>query len=99
MRHTRGQTGERRSHHALTAVRLSKCEHCGEMHVRHVMCEHCGYYRGKQVVDVAALRARKEKRQKEKLKAMGKSTDAARDATADDATEEKRGARSGKHTH
>lgn len=54
MRHTRGHTANRRSHHALKAVALSDCAHCGAKHRPHHMCLECGYYNGKQVVDMKA---------------------------------------------
>ncbi|MEK7610189.1 MAG: 50S ribosomal protein L32 [Patescibacteria group bacterium] len=63
MRHTRAHTGNRRSHHALTAPRLSKCPKCSELHLRHRLCANCGFYRGRMVVDVAARAAKKEKKQ------------------------------------
>ncbi|MDR2074450.1 MAG: 50S ribosomal protein L32 [Oscillospiraceae bacterium] len=29
---------------------LSRCEHCGEFHLRHRVCKNCGYYRGRAVL-------------------------------------------------
>ncbi len=52
MRHTRAHTKNRRSHHALKAVNLSTCSHCGGKHRPHPMCLTCGYYNGKQVIDL-----------------------------------------------
>ena len=72
MRHTRGHSGNRRSHHALTTPRLSLCEKCGEGHLRHTMCGNCGTYRGREVVDVLAQVKRKEERAKTKAKELGK---------------------------
>lgn len=66
MRHTRSQTGQRRSHHALTPPRLSKCAKCGEPHLRHRVCLNCGTYRGRVVIDVVAKLAKREKKQKAK---------------------------------
>ncbi|MEK7505211.1 MAG: 50S ribosomal protein L32 [Patescibacteria group bacterium] len=54
MRHTRAHTGNRRSHHALTGPRLSKCANCAAEHLRHRVCLSCGHYRGKMIIDVAA---------------------------------------------
>ena len=71
MRHTRGQTGSRRSHHALEEARFSKCSQCGKEHVRHTICQQCGTYRGRMVID---MKAREEKlliRKTNKLKEMG----------------------------
>ena len=73
MRVTRSHTGNRRSHHGLTAPRLSTCADCGEMHVRHHICDNCGKYRGRVVVDVALQIERKEKKQKARRAALGAS--------------------------
>lgn len=64
MRANRAHRDNRRSHHALTNVRLSKCADCGTMHLRHVACENCGKYRGRMVIDVQALITKKEKKMK-----------------------------------
>ncbi len=53
MRHTRAHTANRRSHHALAAHSLVKCE-CGNMRVSHRACPNCGRYNGKVATDVAA---------------------------------------------
>ena len=50
MRETKGHTGNRRSHHALSAPRLSECSNCQEFHERHRACMKCGQYRGRAVV-------------------------------------------------
>lgn len=71
MRHTRGQTGSRRSHHALDEARFSKCVTCGKDHVRHTMCQHCGSYRGRAVVDMKAHGEKVLTRKANKIKAMG----------------------------
>lgn len=56
MRHTRAHTANRRSHHALKAVSLMKCE-CGNMRVSHRACPVCGRYNGRVAVDVAGKSA------------------------------------------
>lgn len=53
MRHTRAHTANRRSHHALVAKVLTKCE-CGAVRVSHRACPTCGRYNGRVVVDHAA---------------------------------------------
>lgn len=64
MRHNRSQTGHTRSHHALKAHSLTKCE-CGAMRVSHRACPECGRYNGRVVVDlVARAQAREAKRAK-----------------------------------
>ena len=72
MRATRGHTGNRRSHHALSGARLSVCADCKAFCLRHRVCNNCGKYRGRVVVDLVARQekvARKEKAKKEAVKA------------------------------
>ncbi|MEK7136347.1 MAG: 50S ribosomal protein L32 [Patescibacteria group bacterium] len=69
MRHTHAHTANRRSHHALTGPRLSKCPKCEAPHLRHRACLNCGTYRGKEVVDVVAKAEKKEAKRKTKEKA------------------------------
>lgn len=71
MRHTRAHTANRRSHHALTAPRLSACGKCGSAHVRHRMCPSCGTYKGKEVVNVLEAVQKKVQKRAEKMKALG----------------------------
>ena len=66
MRATRAHRDNRRSHHALEDVRLSKCQSCGSMHKRHVLCTICGSYRGKKLVDMTAIITKKSERDKKK---------------------------------
>lgn len=68
MRHTRAHTANRRSHHALEGVRLSKCVKCSALHVRHIACVACGSYRGKAVLNITKGFAKSEKRAKAKEK-------------------------------
>ncbi|MEK7635088.1 MAG: 50S ribosomal protein L32 [Patescibacteria group bacterium] len=72
MRHNRSQTGSTRSHHALKTAVLSLCKDCGSPKAPHEVCSTCGKYKGKQVIDVHAKIAKKEKRAKEKAKVAGK---------------------------
>ncbi|OGF90230.1 50S ribosomal protein L32 [Candidatus Giovannonibacteria bacterium RIFCSPLOWO2_02_FULL_43_11b] len=74
MRSTRSHTGNRRSHHALSHARFSICKDCGSAFEPHHMCRNCGKYKGRIVIDVKAIIAKKEKRRKEKLKAMGEAS-------------------------
>lgn len=68
MRATRAHRDNRRSHHALSPVRLSKCQNCGASHIRHTLCKECGHYKGKKVVDMTALVAKKTVKAKTKEK-------------------------------
>lgn len=86
MRHTRGHSGNRRSHHALTEPRLSSCKDCGEKHVRHHSCENCGRYKDRVVVDVAARIEKKEKKMKERATELGKEEK--EEKSTDDASNE-----------
>jgi large subunit ribosomal protein L32 len=74
MRHTRGHTANRRSHHALEEARYSTCPKCQATHIRHQMCTNCGTYQGRTVIDVKARAEHRLTRRKEKLKAMGEPT-------------------------
>lgn len=66
MRHNRSQRGNTRSHHALEAVVLSLCKECGSPKAPHAVCQVCGKYKGRQVLDVHAEIAKKEKKAKQK---------------------------------
>jgi large subunit ribosomal protein L32 len=54
MRHTRGHTRNRRSHHALEATSLVSCSNCGQPGLKHVLCKNCGYFKGRLIVDKTA---------------------------------------------
>lgn len=49
MRHTRGHTGNRRSHHALAGVRAIKDAASGNFRLPHRLDEATGMYRGRQI--------------------------------------------------
>jgi ribosomal protein L32 len=70
MRHTRGHTRNRRSHHSLKAVRLTRDSETGSVHLRHRACLTTGKYRGRDVIDVTKPLEKKERRikRKEELK-------------------------------
>lgn len=76
MRVNRSKSGKRRSHHAISAVRTSRCE-CGALRRSHRACAECGRYRGKSAIDVvsrAARDARRAKNKKKELRASGQET-------------------------
>lgn len=62
MRHTRGHTRNRRSHHALKGVGFILCENCGQPKLKHIACSACGLYKGKNAL------AKKEKLPKDAKK-------------------------------
>ena len=66
MRHTKGHTANRRSHHALLSPRMSVCSSCKAKVRPHTMCANCGNYRGKVVLDVAALTAKAQAKTKKR---------------------------------
>ncbi len=72
MRATRAHRNNRRSHHALVAPAIAKCE-CGAMTRRHQACANCGKYRGRQVIDIVARAERAADRTKRKAKALRES--------------------------
>ncbi len=72
MRATRSHRNNRRSHHALDAVRVSKCEKCGAPHKSHCVCMNCGSYNGRVVIDLAAKVAAKAKKSEAKKKVAAK---------------------------
>ena len=49
MRHTKGHTANRRSHHALTAVKAVVDKESGNLRLPHRVDETTGMYRGKQI--------------------------------------------------
>lgn len=49
MRHTRGHTNNRRSHHALKNLKVVKDKESGNMRLPHRIDEATGMYRGKQI--------------------------------------------------
>ena len=73
MRANRSKVGKRRSHAALVAARLSRCE-CGALRLPHRACRECGKYGGHIVINVVARakrEARRNKRREKELKESG----------------------------
>lgn len=70
MRHTRAHSKNRRSHHALKAPVVSVCKNCGASHRPHHMCLECGFYNGRQVMDLAAQKEKREARMQAKREAI-----------------------------
>ncbi|MDP2648737.1 MAG: 50S ribosomal protein L32 [bacterium] len=84
MRRNTSQTAKRRSHHAISAVRTSKCE-CGASRASHRACPECGRYRGRVVIDIVARKKRDERRSKRRqteLRESGQATESAKEEKA-----------------
>lgn len=64
MRHTKGHTGNRRSHHALEAVNVVKDKETGNLRLPHRLDEATGMYRGKQIFTPKVKAVRGEKKLK-----------------------------------
>lgn len=56
MRHTRGHTNNRRSHHAIAETNVVKDKESGNLRLPHKMDEVTGMYRGKQIAPARAAR-------------------------------------------
>ncbi len=61
MRHTRGHTGNRRSHHALSVTKIVKDKESGNFRLPHHLDEVTGMYRGKQIAPARVERTRTTK--------------------------------------
>jgi large subunit ribosomal protein L32 len=61
MRHTRGHTGNRRSHHALEATQVVTDKETGNLRLPHHLDEVTGMYRGKQIAPAKEARVVKDK--------------------------------------
>lgn len=68
MRHTRAHTGNRRSHHALSASAVTTDKETGVLHLRHRASKD-GIYKGKQAVrPVEKVAVKKSTKTKKKVK-------------------------------
>jgi large subunit ribosomal protein L32 len=79
MRHTKGHTRNRRSHHALVGLSVVKDKETGSLSLPHHLDESTGMYRGRQIV------ATKEK----KIKAKAEKVEKHEHTHAHEHTEEK----------
>jgi large subunit ribosomal protein L32 len=61
MRHTRGHTGNRRSHHALLESIAVKDKESGNSRLPHRLDEATGMYRGKQIAPPRVARSHEKK--------------------------------------
>lgn len=65
-RKPKGRRNQRRAHIKLTAVRMSSCPQCKTSVPNHTACPTCGTYRGRTVIDVSAMEAKKLKKEKDR---------------------------------
>lgn len=71
MRHTKGHTGNRRSHHALKGPRLTLDKETNSYHLRHRVDMTTGMYRGKKILGTnkaAVVQAEPKKKSDDKKK-------------------------------
>lgn len=66
MRHTKSQTANRRSHHALKPTGIVKDPQTGVPHLRHRVSLADGRYKGRQVIDMVKGVEKKQKATKKK---------------------------------
>jgi large subunit ribosomal protein L32 len=58
MRHTKGHSGNRRSHHALKGPRITRDTTTNSFHLRHRVDLKTGMYRGKKILEPTVLVSR-----------------------------------------
>ena len=81
---TRRKVRSRRSHHALSKVKLAICPKCKKKVKPHIACSFCGYYKGNMVIDVEKKLAKKRtKREQKKAEKEQEKESASAKATAD----------------
>lgn len=84
MRRNRSETAKRRSHHALSGMRVARCE-CGALRIPHRACPECGKYNGRVVIDIvgrAKREARRTSRKQKELRESGQATETKEKETA-----------------
>ena len=95
MRHTRGHTGNRRSHHALEITQVVKDKESGNLRLPHHIDEVTGMYRGKQIAPARATRVSKERVKGVSTEPTGEHLHIHEHAEAEHANAELKGAESG----
>jgi len=84
MRHNRSQTAKRRSHHALTGIRLTQSKD-GTVHPRHRVLLDGSTYRGRSVMDTTVKRATRAAKAKKAREAAEGPTEKKTEEKAEEA--------------
>lgn len=63
-RKPKGRRNQRRAHIHVVLATITPCAQCKKMIPTHSACPNCGTYRGRTVVDIAALEAKRLKKEK-----------------------------------
>jgi large subunit ribosomal protein L32 len=50
-KHSKARTRKRRSHQAVTRLKLQYCPQCGTAKPSHVICPNCGHYQGRTMIE------------------------------------------------
>ncbi len=65
-RKTKSRRNQRRSHHALKKLVLTKCPKCGYPILPHTICLNCGTYKGREFIDIFKKMSKRERKKKQK---------------------------------
>ncbi len=60
---SKARKNSRRANWKLSAPSIEKCPRCQKMKLSHRICRHCGYYDGRDVLNLEAKKAAKEKKE------------------------------------
>ena len=68
-RKPKGRRNQRRAHIRVVPAAITTCPQCKSSIPNHTACPVCGTYRGRTVIDIVALDAKKLKKEKAKKRA------------------------------
>ncbi len=57
-KHSQARRDKRRAHWKPSLSGVTRCPQCAQPVVPHRVCPHCGFYRGRQVVTIAAKKTK-----------------------------------------
>lgn len=95
MRHTRGHTRNRRSHHALVANSIVTDKESGALRLPHRLDESTGMYRGKLIVPERKAQIKEDAQRKEKHAHDHEDLDGAKEPAHVEAVEDKKEKKTG----